>query len=271
MEDVKRGANVKIALATLHRFEEPCISGKNGSGTVFFSGCNLSCKFCQNYQISSLGKGREITVEELSNIFIDLQKRGANNINLVTGFAYVPHIMEALELAKKQNLTIPIIYNTSGYESVETIRLLNGYVDIYLPDLKYSYSELSKRLSDCEDYFDIATRAVREMVKQVGTPVFDENGLIKRGVIVRHLILPNHIQNSKRVLKWISNKLPNEIYVSIMAQYFPSYKAMDIDDINRKITNNELDEIKKYMQRLGIVNGYIQDIEENEEQYVPKF
>jgi len=267
----RAGVNPKIALADLHFFEEPCISGKSGSGTVFFSGCNLGCKFCQNYEISQLGKGKEISIEELSNEFLNLQKRGANNINLVTGFAFVPQIIEALKIAKNNGLVIPIVYNTSGYESLETLKLLDGYIDVYLPDLKYGFNELSENLSDCKNYFDIATIAIKEMVRQVGVPEFDENGMIKKGVIVRHLILPNHIQNSKKVLRWISKNLPKKIFVSVMAQYFPTYRANEFEDINRKLNKEELEKIEIFMEELNLENGYIQNIEENEEKYVPNF
>ena len=270
-EDAKLGSKPKIALASLHFYEEPCISGENGSGTVFFSGCNLSCKFCQNYKISQLGKGEEISIEELADTFINLQNRGANNINLVTGFAYVPQIIESLKIAKENGLNIPVIYNSSGYENVETIKMLNGYIDVYLPDFKYGYDELSNRLSDCKNYFEIAQNAIKEMVNQVGKYVFDENGLIKKGVIIRHLILPNHLQNSKRVLKWIRNNLPKDIYISVMAQYFPTYKANEIEDIKRKINKDELDEIEKYLLSLDFKNGYIQNIEDDENKYVPDF
>lgn len=218
-----------------------------------------------------MGNGKEISVSELSNIFLDLQNKGANNINLVTGFAFVPQIIEALKISKKNGLKIPVVYNTSGYESVDTLKLLSGWIDIYLPDLKYGYSELSKKLSDCSDYFEVTKSAISEMVNQVGMPVFDENGIIKRGVIIRHLILPNHIQNSKRVLKWISKNFSKKIYVSVMAQYFPTFKAMEFEDINRKLNEEELDEIKRFIEDLGLENGYIQNIEENELQYVPNF
>jgi len=192
----RAGSKIKVALINLHQFEEPCISGKTGSGTVFFSGCNLKCKYCQNYKISQEDLGREITVEELANEFIMLQEKGANNINLVTGFAYVPQIIESIKIAKKNGLDIPVVYNTSGYESLETLKMLEGYVDVYLPDLKYYYNDLSKDLSFCKDYFEKASEAIKEMIRQVGSPVFDENNLIKKGVIIRHLVLPNHIQNS---------------------------------------------------------------------------
>lgn len=267
----KAGMNVKVALARLHYYEEPCISGKNGSGTVFFSGCNLSCKFCQNYEISCLGKGEEKTIDELAEIFIDLQNQNANNINLVTGFMYVPQIIEAIKIARKKGLKIPIVYNSSGYESLETLKLLDGYIDIYLPDMKYYYKELAKDLSDCENYFEIAQIALKEMERQVGENVLDENGIMKKGMIVRHLILPNHIRNSKMILKWLKQNLSDKIFISVMAQYFPSNKAMETDDINRKLTQEELDIIIEYIDEIGLENGYIQELEDDETKYVPNF
>ena len=265
------GSKIKVALINLHQFEEPCISGKTGSGTVFFSGCNLKCKYCQNYKISQEDLGREITVEELANEFIMLQEKGANNINLVTGFACVPQIIESIKIAKKNGLDIPVVYNTSGYESLETLKMLEGYVDVYLPDLKYYYNDLSKDLSFCEDYFEKASEAIKEMIRQVGSPVFDENNLIKKGVIIRHLVLPNHIQNSKSILKWIKQNINSNVYVSIMAQYFPTYKANETEDINRKLTKEEYEKIEDYLYQLNLENGYMQELEENEEQYVPDF
>ena len=198
---------IKIALVSLHKFEEPCISGTNGSGTVFFSNCNLNCIFCQNYEISHLGRGHEITVDELANIFLDQQKKGAHNINLVTPTMYVIQIIEALKIAKSKGLNIPVIYNTNSYENIETIQMLEGYVDVYLPDLKYYSNDLSKKYSKSNNYFENATAAIKEMYKQVGSPEFDENGMIKKGVIIRHLILPNYIQNTKNILKWIKENL----------------------------------------------------------------
>ncbi len=267
----KVGINPKIALANLHMFEEPCISGKSGSGTVFFSGCNLQCKYCQNYKVSQENLGNEISIEDLSNEFLKLQNQGANNINLVTGFSYVPHIIEALKIARKEGLNIPIIYNTSGYENIETIKLLEGYIDVYLPDLKYYYNDLGKKLSNVKDYFEVATEAIKEMIKQVGKPIFDKNGMIKKGVIIRHLVLPNHIQNSKMILKWIKDNIPQDIFVSIMAQYFPTYKAMETEDLNRKLTKEEYEEIENFVYKLDLKNGYMQDLEENEAKYVPDF
>ena len=268
----RAGIKPKIALADLHFFEEPCISGKEGSGTVFFSGCNLSCKFCQNYKISQEFQGEEVEIENLANIFLDLQRRGANNINLVTGFMFVPQIIEALKIAKKKGLDIPIVYNTSGYESVETLKILEEYIDIYLPDLKYTYNELGKDLSDVDDYFEVVKLALKEMKRQVGNKmIFDERGMLKHGMIVRHLVLPNHLQNSKKALKWIKENLGKDTYVSIMAQYFPCYKAKNDKDIGRKITEEEYNEIFEYFNNLGLHNGYMQDIEEYEEKYVPNF
>lgn len=261
---------VKIALANLHFFEEPCISGESGSGTVFFSGCNMSCKFCQNYKISQEGLGKEIEIVELANEFLRLQKENANNINLVTGFMYIPQIIEAIQIARSKGLKIPIVYNSSGYESLEALKLLEGYIDVYLPDFKYFDNELSKKLSNINNYKQIAEVALKEMYKQVGAPKFDENGMIKKGLIIRHLVLPNHIENSKNVLKWIKENMDNEVYVSIMAQYFPSHKAMETDDINRKLNINEYNEIEQYVFDLNL-NGYMQDLEDNEEQYVPDF
>lgn len=267
----RSGAKVKIALASLHYFEEPCISGKNGSGTVFFSNCNLQCIFCQNYEISQEGYGKEVSVEELAQIFLKQQEKGANNINLVTPTSYVYHIIEALEIAKKQGLNIPVIYNTNGYENIETIDLLNGYIDVYLPDLKYYSNELAKKYSGIDNYFETATKAIKKMYEQVGTPVFNEDGIIQKGVIIRHLVLPNHILNSKHVLKWIKENMARDLYVSVMAQYFPTYKAKEDKLLNRKLTKREHKEIEEYLYYLDIENGYIQELGEHEEEYVPDF
>ena len=261
---------VKIALYSTHNFEEPCISGEKGSGTVFFSNCNLNCVFCQNYEISQQGKGKEISIQELAEIFIKQQENDVENINLVTPTSYVPQIIEAIKIARNNGLKIPIVYNTNGYERVETIKMLEGYIDIYLPDLKYSDNLLAKRLSNVNNYFEIATDAIREMYRQVGKPIFDDNGIMQKGMIIRHLILPNHILNSRRVLKWINDNM-NEVYVSVMAQYFPTYKAKEMDGINRKLTKEEYKEIENYLYRLNLENGYIQELGEHEEEYVPEW
>lgn len=262
---------IKIGLYSTHDFEEPCISGDKGSGTVFFSNCTMNCIFCQNYEISQLGKGKEISIEELANIFIKQQEKGVHNINLVTPTSYVYQIIEAIKIAKSKGLKIPIVYNTNGYENIETIKALNGYVDVYLPDLKYAEDEIATEYSGAKNYFEIATSAIKEMIKQVGTPKFNEDGIIQKGVIIRHLVLPNHIENSKNVLLWIKQNLPNDIYVSIMAQYFPTYKAKENPKLNRKLTKEEWEQIEKYVEEINIENGFIQELGEHEEEYVPKW
>ena len=260
---------IKIALYSIHNFEEPCISGENGSGTIFFSNCNMNCVFCQNYEISQLGRGKEITIEELADIMIKQQERNVQNINLVTPTSYALHIVEAIKIARKKGLKIPIVYNTNGYESVETLKLLEGYVDIYLPDLKYYYDDLAKKYSKVDNYFQIATKAIQEMYRQVGAPVLDENGVMKKGLMIRHLILPNEVQNSKKVLKWVKENIDSNVYVSIMAQYFPTYKAKEIPEIARKITKEEYEKVENYLYELDLENGYIQELGEHEEEYVP--
>ena len=261
---------VKIALYSTHNFEEPCISGKKGSGTVFFSNCNMNCVFCQNYEISQQGKGKEITIEKLAEIFIKQQEKDVENINLVTPTSYVPQIIEAIKIARNKGLKLPIVYNTNGYEKVETLKMLEGYVDIYLPDFKYSDNKLAKRLSKVDNYFEIATRTLKEMYRQTGKAVFDDRGIMQKGMIIRHLVLPNHILNSRKVLKWINENM-NDVYVSVMAQYFPTYKAKDIEDINRKLSKEEYEQIENYLYRLDLENGYIQELGEHEEEYVPKW
>ena len=260
---------VKIAKASVHQYEEPCISGENGSGTVFFSNCNLSCEFCQNYEISQKGIGKEISIERLAEIFLEQQEKGVNNINLVSPTSYAVQIIEAIKIAKSKGLYLPIIYNTNGYENVETIKMLNGYIDVYLPDLKYAEENLARKYSKIENYFNIATSAIKEMYSQVGKNEYYENGIINKGIIIRHLILPNHTENIKKVLKWIKENMPEDITVSVMAQYFPTYKAKNIDDINRTITKHEYQKIENYLYMLNIKNGYIQELGKNEEMYVP--
>ena len=261
---------VKVALYSTHNFEEPCISGKKGSGTVFFSNCNMNCVFCQNYEISQQGKGKEISIEELADIFIKQQEKDVENINLVTPTSYVPQIIEAIKIARKNGLKLPIVYNTNGYEKVETLKMLEGYVDIYLPDFKYSDNDLGKRLSKVDNYFEIVTEALKEMYRQTGKAVFNGEGIMQKGMIIRHLVLPNHILNSRRVLKWINENM-HDVYVSVMAQYFPTYKAKKIDDINRKLTKEEYEQIENYLYRLNLENGYIQELGEHEEEYVPNW
>ena len=265
------GKNVKIALYSTHNFEEPCISGKNGSGTIFFSNCNLNCIYCQNYEISQLGIGKEFTIEELADIMIKQQEKNVENINLVTPTSFTVQIIEAIKIARKKGLKLPIVYNTNGYENIETIQMLEGFVDIYLPDLKYYYPKLGEKYSNVKNYFEITTKAIKEMIKQVGAPQFDENGLLKKGVIIRHLVLPNYIDNSKKVLKWIKENVDKKAIVSIMAQYFPTYKAKEDVKLNRKLTKEEYQEISNYIYDIDLENGYIQELGEHEEEYVPKW
>lgn len=265
----RSGKKVKIALESVHNYEEPCISGKNGSGTIFFSNCNLNCIYCQNYKISQLGKGYEITVEELAEIMLKQQEKGVNNINLVTPTMYVYQIIEAIKIARANGLNIPIIYNTNAYENIKTVKALNSYIDIYLPDLKYYSNELSKKYSKVDNYFKYATEAIKEMYNQVGSPTFNENGIIQKGLIIRHLVLPNHLQNSKNILKWIKENMPEDTYVSVMAQYFPTHKAKEDKLINRKLTKKEYKEIENFLYTLDLKNGYIQELGEHEEEYVP--
>ncbi len=261
---------VRIALVSKHYFEEPCISGRNGSGTIFFSNCNLNCIFCQNHDISQGGKGIDVTVERLAEIMLEQQERGANNINLVTPTMYVEQIIKAIDIAKDAGLNIPIVYNTNGYEEVETIKKLNGYIDIYLPDFKYFTNELAIKYSKAPNYFEKVTSALLEMQSQFDEYVFDGE-IMKKGMIVRHLVLPNHIQNSKNVLKWIKENLRKDIYVSVMAQYFPTYKAVGDELIGRKLSFSEYRKIEQYFYGLDIKNGYIQDLGKHEEEFVPDF
>ncbi len=267
----KANDKVKIALYSIHKFEEPCITGNNGSGTVFFSNCNLNCIYCQNYEISQLGKGKEITINELADIFIELQNKNVENINLVTPTSYALHIIEAIKIAKRNGLKIPIIYNTNAYENVDTLKLLEGYIDVYLPDLKYYDNELGKKYSKIDNYFDIATKAIKEMYRQVGPTKINESGIIQRGVMIRHLVLPNNIENSRNILKWIKENIDEKVYINIMAQYFPTYKAKEDEVLNRKLTKREYEEIENYVYELGIENGYMQELGEHEEEYVPKW
>ena len=250
--------NPKLALVSKHMWEEPCISGTNGSGTVFFSGCNFSCIFCQNFEISQKEFGKEVSSQRLAQIFIEQQERGVHNINLVSPTIYVPSIIEAIKLAKEKGLNIPIVYNTNGYENVETIKMLDGYVDVYLPDLKYYDDSVALKYSKVPHYFETASKAILEMVRQVGNSAFDENGLIQKGVIIRHLIMPGNILQTKKILAWIKENLPSDIYISVMAQYFPTYKAQDDDTINRKISQKEYDMVVELLDEFE--NGYIQEL-----------
>lgn len=263
--------NIKVARAALHYWEEPCISGEKGSGTVFFSGCNLHCIFCQNEAISRGKVGKEISIERLSQIFIELQEKGANNINLVTGVHFVPQIVEAIKQSRKNGLNIPIVYNSSGYEKVETLKLLEGLVDIYLPDMKYFSPELSKKYSNAEDYFEIAKKALGEIVRQVGKPIFNDDGIMKKGVIVRHLVLPGNTKDSKKILDYLYSTYHDDIYISIMNQFTPLKNVENYPEINRKLTQKEYDEVVDYAISLEIENGFTQEDETVSESFIPDF
>lgn len=262
---------IRIARASLHMWEEPCISGETGSGTIFFSFCNLKCVYCQNYNISTKNYGKEITINRLSEIMLELQEKGANNINLVTPTHYVPQIIEAIKIARKRNLIIPIVYNTSGYEKKETIKLLNGYIDIYLTDMKYFSDEYAVKYSKAKNYFKYASESLDEMFKQVGTPVFNEDEIMTKGIIVRHLVLPNLVNDSKNIIKYLYNAYKDNIYISIMNQYTPLEHVKKYSELNRTITQNEYDEIIDYSLNLGIENAFIQEGETQKESFIPDF
>lgn len=267
----KATADLMVARAALHFWEEPCISGEKGSGTVFFSGCNLGCVYCQNYNIAHGQAGKIITIERLSAIFLELQEKGAHNINLVTPSHYVPQIIDAIILARNQGLMLPIVYNSSGYEKVETLRMLEGYVDIYLPDLKYMDDKAANRYSNCRDYFQFASKAIREMVRQAGEPEFDWNGMMKRGVIVRHLTLPGFLKDSKNIIKYLYETFGDSIYISIMNQYTPLKAVEKYPEINRRITEKEYEDLVDYAIALGVENGFIQEGETASESFIPEF
>ncbi len=274
-------AELTAARASLHMWEEPCISGTRGSGTVFFSGCNLKCVFCQNHSIAVGEAGRAVTTEHLAEIFLTLQEKSAHNINLVTPCHFVPQIRAALERAKFHGLTVPVVYNTGSYESVETLKMLEGLVDVYLPDLKYYSSELSARFSRAKDYFDVATKAIAEMYRQVGPPVFltvdglesekNSHRIMTRGMIVRHLILPGQTRDSKKILRYLHETYGNDIYISIMNQYTPLPHVSHIPELNRKVTEQENDRIINFALQIGIENGFFQEGEAAGESFIPQF
>lgn len=263
-------SNIKLAHYSLHEWEEPIISGENGSGTIFFSNCNLKCIFCQNRKISELGYGKEITIKRLQEIMLELQNKGAHNINLVTPTHYVPQIIETISPIKNKSLNIPIVYNTSSYENVETIKMLNGIVDIYLADLKYFDSSLGEKYSHCSDYFMVASQAIEEMYKQIGKPIM-KNNLLKKGIIVRVLILPGHINDAKKCIKYLYEKYRNNIFISIMNQYTPMQILKEYPNLNRKLNNEEYDEVINYACDLGITKAFIQEGETASKSFIPQF
>ncbi len=280
-------ATVRIARASLHMWEEPCLSGERGSGTVFFTGCPLGCVYCQNYNIADGTNGAEVSSEELTDVFLKLQDMGAHNLNLVTPTHFVPAIVPVLERAKGRGLKLPVVYNTGTYETVETIRMLDGLVDIWLPDFKYVSPELAARYSFAPDYFDVASAALAEMVRQTRSAqrnstwvsdlcVFDAAGMMTRGLIVRHLILPGCTEDSKAVLKYLWDTYGDDIYLSIMNQYTPLPRIAALaggkyKELDRRVTDNEYDDVVNYAVDLGITNAFVQEGEAASESFIPDF
>lgn len=257
--------------AALHFWEEPCISGTGGSGAIFFSGCTLRCCFCQNYKISRTPRGKSISSERLAEIFLELQDQGAHNINLVTATHYLPWILPALDMVKEK-LHIPVVYNCGGYECPETIQALSSYVDIWLPDLKYFSSDLSRRYSQAPDYFARASAAVRQMILQTGTPVFDDRGIMQKGVIIRHLVLPGQKEDSLQLIKWMAEELPEkQFYISLLSQYTPYEKNPDFPELNRRITSYEYQKVVEAALEAGLEQGFMQKRTSAKEEYTPSF
>ena len=261
---------VRVSHYSLHEWEEPVISGINGSGTVFFSHCNLKCIFCQNKKISTGGYGKDITNKRLGEIFLELQEKGAHNINLVTPTHYVPQIVSVLKKIKGKELGIPVVYNTSSYENVSTIELLDGLVDVYLADFKYFDDELAKNYSNCKNYFEVASKAISKMYEQVGNPVF-ENDLMKKGVIVRLLLLPGHKEDIKKIIKYIYDAYKDNVYISIMNQYTPVTKTLDYPNLNWTVTDSEYCDVINYACDLGVTCAFIQEGETASESFIPDF
>ena len=267
-------SQLKVARAALHFWEETCISGTKGSGTVFFSGCSMHCVFCQNEAISQGDSGKEISKERLAEIFLELQEKGANNINLVTPGQYVPHIVRAVERARNEGLKLPIVYNTSSYEKVDTLKHLEGIVDVYLPDFKYYSKELAAKYSNAPDYPEIAKTAIAEMVRQQPQPVFyekDGQELMKNGVIVRQLLLPGQLQDAKNIIKYLHETYGNQIYISLMNQFTPLPHVEKYPELNKKVSKRSYEKYIDYAIEIGIENGFIQEGNVAEESFIPKF
>lgn len=262
---------IKVARAALHPWEEPCISGEKGSGTVFFSGCNLGCVFCQNHEISKGHAGKEISPERLFDIFFELKEQGAANINLVTPTHFLPSILETVEKAKKENIGIPFVLNSSGFESVEVLKQAEGLIDIYLPDFKYISEDLAEKYSKARNYPDVAKRALAEMVRQQPKCVFKEDGMILRGVIVRHLLLPGQVKDSKAVLSYLHATYKNQIYISIMNQFTPVRHISEFPKLNRPVTAREYERVLEHAISIGIEQAFIQEGETAKESFIPAF
>lgn len=262
---------VRIALVSLHPWEEPCLTGTKGAGTVFFSFCNLRCCFCQNHEISHEGKGKEVSVERLAEIFLEQQERGAATLDLVTPTHYVVQIIEALDIARLRGFHLPVVYNSSGYETEEVIEALRGYVDVFLPDLKYKWEASGREYSLAPNYFEYASKAIQKMVEITGPIQFDANGQMRRGVLVRHLILPNHRHESMELLDWLHETFGDAIQVSIMNQYTPMYRAAEHKGMNRKLTTFEYQSVVAHALDIGMENAYVQEGETASEKFVPHF
>ena len=260
-----------IARAALHYWEEPCISGEEGSGAIFFSGCNMGCVFCQNKNIANGSVGKTITIDRLVEIFFELKEKGANNINLVTASHYVIQVIEAIKIAKSKGFDLPFVYNCSGYEKVSTLKLLEGYIDIYLPDFKYYSDDIAMRYSKAKNYFEYASKAIDEMVRQVKDAKFDCDGMMKRGIIVRHLQLPTHIEDSKQIIKYLYERYGDQIYISIMNQFTPLNHLEKYPELNRVLMQAEYDELVDYAIDIGVENGFIQEGETTSESFIPEF
>lgn len=265
-------AELKVARAALHMWEEPPISGERGSGTVFFSGCPLSCVFCQNSDISHEADGKIISVRRLAEIFLELQAKGAHNINLVTATHFVPHVISALDTAKEKGLDIPILYNCGGYESVETLIMLRGYVDIYLPDFKYTDKSIAAKYSRCPDYPERTREALAEMVSQTGPCEFGKDGMLKKGTVVRHLVLPGNVKDSIDTVRYLHETYGDSIYISIMSQYTPNERVKEaFPEIGRKLTKYEYQKVVRFAESIGVKNGFTQYGEAASESFIPRF
>jgi putative pyruvate formate lyase activating enzyme len=265
------GKEVKVARAALHFWEEPCISGEEGSGTVFFSGCTMRCVFCQNREISRGEAGKLISTERLAEIFLELQKKGANNINLVTPMHYAPQITAALDIARKNGLHLPIVWNTGGWELPESVEAVKNYSDIWLTDFKYFDNSLAEKFSNAKNYFENASASLKKMLEQTGEPVFDDEGMMKKGIIVRHPVLPGHTEDSKKVLRWLWENFGDKIWISIMNQYTPLCSEEKFPELSRKVTDEEYDDVVDFAVSLGIENAFVQDGEAVSESFIPPF
>lgn len=265
------GKEVKVARAALHFWEEPCISGEEGSGTVFFSGCTMRCVFCQNREISRGEAGKIVSVERLSEIFLELQEKGANNINLVTPMHFAPQITAALDIAKEKGLSLPIVWNTGGWELPESVEAVKNYADIWLSDFKYFDNSLAEKFSNAKNYFEIASESLKKMVGQTGEAVFDDNGMMKKGVIVRHLVLPGHTDDSKKILRWLWENFGDRIWISIMNQYTPLCTDERYPELFRSVTDEEYEEIIDFAVSLGIENAFVQEGGAVGESFIPPF